>query len=432
MYDTRSKVKQPVYVDRNYIETTLDESGVYTENSNPVLVQEPFEKTVYSYRGPIPERDEFGWLPVHDFRVISRNVSSSGSFEAEVVDRIIFPKRRYKYHGIGYILAGNPELNPGTWFPTHRADVAAALRKEAIQKAYAEANSPDFDSLVQLAELDESVRQIAANVPALVKNFKRFRKQVLREKKRSSGAGGGKKTLNAIGRSLLKNGRKQGRNGDALGPAAQGWLTWRYGILPNILAWEDFIDYLKMVDNRTAKGSVNNSSVSRTYHTVDFINKRFTFERTITRVTWANTKLYLGKRPKVEDHGFTWRDGLRAVWERTPFSFLFDWKVPIGLWLDSHRKSEEEIIHQSNTVCETVTFEVKLLKEENIPDYYWGDSYERNVSLRGFGIRATQQWMVRDSELDNVHGLYLKRSDLITERSIDALALTWLKTMKRR
>jgi hypothetical protein len=374
--------------------------------------------SVYSYRGRWPEPDANGWLPVNDFLVERGNVKASGQFDVTGINAL--GTTRYRLSGRGW-MAMNTKIWPAS-LPSLHTDEMNVLIAEAKQKAYAAAAKAKFDSAVELAELDEAVGQLMKAAPRHIGNIRAF----LRERSKLSKAkkSGNKRLLKRYADSKKERQRKNPPK--PTNKLAENWLTWRYGILPMILSYEDLLEYLKdpKKQRRTASGSVRRKTKEYSYVTHTLWDARYVFKVTTTYEQWASTKLFLAGVTDPHAMGFGAYDLLRAAWERTPYSFAADWFLNIGLALDSHRPVKVNVCHQSNTYCSKVTRVVKLHKKEKIT------SSIHSSSKVSFELKSKRFFMTRNGVVDLPTLPVFSMKSWIPERKLDALALLWLKARR--
>lgn len=363
-------------------------------------------ENVYSYRGSIPEKDKYGYLPVHDFSLIKGKSKYSGSFGFTLLNAS--SGAEYVYNGIGFPTYYNYRLDP-LYGNTTALSLSRAkdLRKQAIVEAYANLNAPDLDALVIMAEFDEAVREGLKNVPKL----KRQLRKALNGKRKGS--------------NRKPPSQKKKKSAEPVDKTAGGWLSWRYGILPMILTYEDIAEFLENTEKlrRSGSGKCDEYSESSEYHHVNFSGYRFTFRKKVrTEAVGACRIICVPK--KVDGYlGFTPYDAVRALWERTPYSFAIDWFAGIGNYLDSMRPGGMTVISQSNTAIHKVTTTVEFISVENV-------SSSLTIHSLHHGWRAVSK------------RVYIERINTITkplvpignpqgmsaDQNWDALALAWLKS----
>jgi len=217
----------------------------------------------------------------------------------------------------------------------------ATMASYSLAKAYAKMSEPDFDAGMILVELDETIHGLFHPLDALRKYIRNFNKM------RRKGAGP--------------------HMTDTLNMLSGSWLEWRYGITPLIIAVESAIKHFKD-QSRTLQGQMlrkrgkvekpryvppmslgtapgycslsGDMAVEIQKKTVSSLYFNFT-----QPVTWQ------------ERYGLNILNAPALIWERVPLSFVLDWFLGVGLWLQSINLSDKRTVIGSTTSQKTtVTF----------------------------------------------------------------------------
>lgn len=123
---------------------------------------------------------------------------------------------------------------------------------------------------------------------------------------------------------------------------ANRWLQYQYGIMPTVMEVSSALEYLaKRVENGVyvSRRATDTNGFSANYTVLNQWNSpiyvdQFAFDTFTKRVTASGTaKVSYTKAGTLASWGFT--NPTLLWWELIPFSFVFDWAIPVGDWLNT-------------------------------------------------------------------------------------------------
>jgi len=181
--------------------------------------------------------------------------------------------------------------------------------------ARANINPPEFQGLVFLAELRETLKFLKSPLTAWNRYLRNKQRSARRKKSRMSNAEYAKKH----GRTLADY-------------ITSGWLSYRYGALPLIYDVNDAVEALTRValtNRQTARGYAQNYGEESA--TQEFIGGSVSFSK--DKETTRKVELRAGILYEYDYHD-TFGVGIEQVpitiWEVIPFSFVADWFVNVN------------------------------------------------------------------------------------------------------
>lgn len=263
----------------------------------------------------------FRWCPSHPGA--NRNLVSRGTQEANIKYCMDVPLDR-----------PNPIVGDWPIIGWHRlVRHAAELQDVTSRDLYVKATEPRFDGLVMLAELDETlvgIRDIFKGSMGMLSSVKKWNRTM---------------------RQLLGNPQDL-------------WLWYRYALMPAILSANDLIAAFspKMEIDRIQTGS----RPKETMMSGTLLNPGWDMgggSYVTMDIPWKS-KVTVSRGGALDFHflrdpnewGFSAVDIVRAGYERIPFSFVFDWFVNVGEWLQTLRNIEFDLAQSYvSTVINTVT-----------------------------------------------------------------------------
>lgn len=197
------------------------------------------------------------------------------------------------------------------------SDTDATLANRALIKARTALKNTDVNLAVAFAERSETARLVGDTAVTLAKSFKCLRRGEIR------------KAMDTLGISSRKR-EPFGSN------APQKWLELQYGWKPLLSDCYGAADALSKRPSSdwlvTAKGSAKSSGT----RTVKFTS----FDAGTMTARWEHgCFVRIDALPEnaaiiaLASSGIT--NPLLIGWERLPFSFVVDWFLPVGNWLDS-------------------------------------------------------------------------------------------------
>lgn len=283
------------------------------------------QEFVSSYRGPmeyiqIGNKRKRAFHPFEVFRVTKTPVKQTGY-------TCIPPNKWGENFMVGNWYAymstypsRSAALYKGDPCPFVRKDSSTAygieLREFVVRDLFIKANSPDFDGAVFFAELDETLIEL-------------------------------KRIFSGVLSSLYKTALGKRRKTKFSLKPDEWWLWYRYFLVPAMLDAESLIALLK---ERAKIDRVQDGNRSDGLQSMSGSGKLDLGWPSAWTVNWQSEYKYgLGgaidiiTRYDPDRFGTSALDIVRAAWERTPWSFVFDWFVNVGDWLSSIREIKIEI-----------------------------------------------------------------------------------------
>lgn len=266
----------------------------------------------------------------------------------------------------------------------------------ALAKAYAKMNQSTLLSGEIIHDLDQTVRMLRRPFAGAVDLLKRMHKY--------------RRRINAKTYT------------QAVKAAADTWLEYRYGWKPLLLDCDAIIDLAVQKRSRDWRALVVRSSESQSFsQTVDFSNLTFSsvwkasgtlqrervvkahagimFRSVETTDFMSETNRILGTRP---------RDLAVTAWEIIPYSFVVDWFVNVGTWIEAVVPNPDvEVITSWLTTVNKVTdkFGATLTVTR---------SYPPTKSFSGSGGTSEQSY----SNVDRVVGPVLSNTPVLTTQRL--------------
>lgn len=235
------------------------------------------------------------------------------------------------------------------------------LKTLAGTSAHASISAPEFQGLVFLAELRETLRFIRSPLASITNTVKRAKRNARRQKKAFS------KLSKAKRQRIARSGRYSDTYQNKLvnGELAltdfmsANWLTYRYGIVPMQHDVLDFASAITLkaapVDRKTARGYAYNSDTSTNdlYSTPShlLVHKQVKTHRLVevragVLYSWTHTDTF----------GMNLRELPGALWEAVPFSFMADWAINLADWVRAVTPKIGVVRHADWTSVKDVTY----------------------------------------------------------------------------
>lgn len=204
----------------------------------------------------------------------------------------------------------------------------SGLEAEAITKAWAGVNPPDWAGGVSLGEGKDTVRMLAGPLKGLAAIARKVLSGQVNQFVRV-------RTKQANGRYVMKRPRPgQPINLRTIaGGAASVWLTYRLGVTPLLAEVDDVLNRLyqdEFWERQTSRASVSRTDeaeVSSTAQTFTAGGHYVTWKGTIRSRRQATTRagiLYLPERNAAHKAGFGVQDIVPTAWALVPYSFVVD------------------------------------------------------------------------------------------------------------
>jgi hypothetical protein len=223
---------------------------------------------------------------------------------------------------------------------------ANEIRKFTERDLVIKANAPDFDGAVFLAELDETVREIYRILLAPIEMLAKAR------------------AVKKRGRAFNK--RKPSFLDLPLNPE-EVWLWVRYFLMPAMMDAEDLLKAMSGFPkiDRVQAGSRSEGWIDHSGSCV----YNWLYSRPVN-ISWQGKYKYgtggaidIHHRSDPNNFGTQPWDVVRAAWERTPWSFVFDWFVNVGDWLASLREIELSVAQSYASIA--IEAETKVTLENS-------------------------------------------------------------------
>jgi len=220
---------------------------------------------------------------------------------------------------------GHSGVRP-SWF---QADVISASNL-VLTRAYAKMNEADFQLLVSIGEFHKTVSLIESGLNDMVRITTTFASQL---------------------RSIRRRFRKITSNGqlvDMRRELSQRWLEYRYGWKPLMFDIENATKaYSNLVSSKPTRRQVSRASeeFEYEYSGTDASNRTgltscsIGYRHRYTAKVSAGVIWELTDETPAQDYlhrlGLYWRDIPSVAWELVPYSFVVDWFVNVGDWLNA-------------------------------------------------------------------------------------------------
>lgn len=234
----------------------------------------------------------------------------------------------YKYAGKVYvstILTGEvmASIAAPSWDTVSPAEIDVASRDATHVRAFGKMNAPGLDLGPVFGELGETLN-------SLRNPLKNIRNLFTRMAKRPSQNIGRNSTFNRL---------------------SDAWLEYRYDVMPNVLTAQDIIARFKKqrgfaghLESKTSMDGVTRSRIE-TENTSSIEGYSLHWKRIkVTAASTATKVYYVRKDLHLADYGLSIVDVPRVAWELIPYSFVVDWFLGVGDWLDAHRSMTDKTV----------------------------------------------------------------------------------------
>jgi hypothetical protein len=293
------------------------------------------------------------------------------------------------------------------------------IKDRAIQRAYAKLSKPDLAMGENIGELKETLNMLRHPLNSLKKFLFKDNHLNMRKLKR----------LIAFSRTGMWEGARTAS--EAAKAAADTWLEFRYGFRPLVGTVQDVIKKVNEVDMRGFSPLTIRSvrASNKTENVVVGSEFLFACSSKITGYatpTWSTTATsfasvqYRQTRPNtlMEDLGLTAPYLPETAWELTRLSFVWDWLISIGPWLQSMR-----VKPHIQVLGNTLGVKVEKVLTITATGRFYLEAADVRKPIAGEGIWSKREYTrVVDYNLPLTP--LLTGGDIIDLfRSIDALAL---------
>lgn len=227
------------------------------------------------------------------------------------------------------LLDNHPSLSPKLVFSPESFRLSAADRKlqnYVVADVFAKANEAKFNLAVFVAELGETVNYIKNVMQSFVGVTKLYK-------------------------DAIKRGAKPHST----------WLEYRYAIMPLVLTVQDALLALETTRRKEKVQAFKAvPEIDRTKHMFIYPYADLCFISRRTTKLRCGAALEILMQNDVAPWGTSAYDTLMAAWERVPLSFVIDWWLDVGLWLNSFRDTNLIISDKYATLVKEMTLEVWL------------------------------------------------------------------------
>jgi hypothetical protein len=211
----------------------------------------------------------------------------------------------------------------------------------AVAKVYDRLNEGDFNAGVSAAEMPKTLRLVASSATRLATSFRSLRRFDIPGAFRALGAGSGPHY-----RSLIRQANSRRRDALKTGDLANAgfkfasntWLEIKYG-------WRPLLDEVKNASDSLGRGfaKANSYDIKSTGTGSAFTDVLFdtgsTYKGNASGKRKVSEKVILYSRvtsPTMRSlAGLGLTNPATIAWELLPFSFVVDWFIPVGSFVDS-------------------------------------------------------------------------------------------------
>lgn len=302
-----------------------------------------------------------------------------------------------------------------------------ASQDAALASAIADANSATYDILTDLAEAPETLAMLGG----ILGGARKALTQLSRLSRKTS-----RKQLKDLRRYIKKHGSIKSVP-NHLSNALGYWLYYRYGVMPLYLSAKDLIEAAtrETVTFETSRGNDNAEADGSFEHGPWDVTYRYIAKaRGYVKTAWGP-----GGKPRLKANLPT------TLWEVVPFSFVVDWFVGVGDFIDAYTNSQP-FINRKGTVSTQLDVEVTCTynmdrspfgKISDPPTPFTRDTWTpvtgwQKLEAKGSVVYREKTYSRGLSDLKPK--LSPKAQSLIWQRRLDALALGWklLESLKKR
>jgi hypothetical protein len=198
-------------------------------------------------------------------------------------------------------------------------------RNQAINAAFQKAADHSFNASVTLAEGKETLHYLNEVLQRIFKSY--------RFAKRGDFTRAGKQIKAGI-RAIIKNGSAPKFLKKTVKGLPRNWLEYRYAVMPLIYDAEAAFEYYKSLDTKTliAVRGRSRSDILSTVSSGPYMGN-LQYWPDLRATTSTEVGFYL--RPDVDYRHINWSNYGLVAWELLTLSFLVDWILPIGDYLEA-------------------------------------------------------------------------------------------------
>lgn len=332
-------MSQPQYRQKTRYASTF---GAWTNYSSPYLLLET-NKDITSVSTPGFRKLKRGKLPEHPHKHVLWWTESDYTTGSLIWTWPGNTTAINEYRGPAAIFGAVPD-----YLQTDQSDITGA-QSLAIQRLLSELSLTRGSAAVTIAEVGRTAQMIGDTAIKLATAFRHLKKGKIQKFSETLGI-----TVSTRKQGLLRSRylrQKADVRGDKLQFAANTWLEFSYGWKPLIndvyTQCENLANYLteKSSAVREAKGSAKSELITRkvtsggpgTWITTRNASHRSRF-RYVVRYTVPE-----GSNSIANVFGLT--NPMIVAWELIPFSFVADWFLPVGNYLESLTATQGLVFH---------------------------------------------------------------------------------------
>jgi len=319
-----------------------------------------------------------------------------------------------------------PLLTPFTWEYVAQISAYETLQKRALQGAFAKIGKKQFGGGENLGEFKETLETLKSPL-------KSARDFLLGKKGKNMSLLKSLFYNTRVGSKHLKSGGRQ----SILKTAADTWLELRYGIMPIYYSIQDIRALLEAKAEELDPTRIK--TVRKKEKDVSTRNFEFgpspLFEFEATRTMRTETKaratgiVYFrqsAELPRSAQLGLGLRNLSETMWELTSMSFVVDWFLSVGPWLESWRFNPEyEILGSTVSTKIEVSGETDMMIGKGLQGWQVESSSIMQAPFKA-EIFSRALTGIQPPLLPQFAGL----SKMNLHRSIDALALLYRPVMR--
>lgn len=286
----------------------------------------------------------------------------------------------------------------------------STMASYSLAKAYGKLGDADFDVGMILVELHETINGLFHPFTALRKYIRDFNKM----RRRKTPGGQLTDTLNMLSGS---------------------WLEWRYGVTPLIITIESAIKHFKekslVLEGKLLRKrgkvvrpvSVQPTQVGSSPGYCTFSGKVM-YE--VEKKTVSSIYFKLTDPISFEErYGIDLLNAPALIWERIPLSFVVDWFIGVGQWLQSIHLSDKRTVVGSSTSQKTTVV-------AKIPEILVSTITTPTQYSSGSTYVLTYERLERRVNLTPPPLPVVNPALLSLQRRLDALTLIWQRLPKLR
>lgn len=312
-----------------------------------------------------------------------------------------------------------------------RSKLDIAAQKALVSRVVG--NAPNWDVLTDLAESKETVGLLRSSAQWFMKVATAVKKRDVMTIARMFQVSTSKKGIKRLRRRIYPQ-RTLGGYGVTVGTSMSNlWMSYRYGFMPIIYSMQDaliafnaeFSEGTKLTEQVTLSDSlyVETSDPGNAYGGYKATNRT----SRLVQGSWRK-KAYFNYTNSMLARLVSPAALLQTAWEVVPFSFVADWFVSVGDYLDNLQVDTITSGPAAVNVTEKGTSVLRNWFEPNGAVSGYSHTIE---TFFGSVCTATAFTFARSKGSLSVPGIDLSQSWYTFKRSIDVACLSWQRVHKR-